>query len=259
MDPYQSEQEQLEQLKKWWKENGKILLLGLALGISAVLVWHLWVQSSEQKKMQAAQHLDYLRGDMRKISLKDLSDTESTGTKIPLAVKDKDKDKAPQPLAEYKRVAESLHQFIVNNGSSVYALDATLLLAKLNVQKGDFKTAQTGLEWVVQQTDARSYKHQLAKLRLARVLRDQKLYDQAHHLLRAPDHAALKTHFAFVQGTVYEAQLKCSDARNSYQLALQGIKQNIADTRSKDVQADLMGSTEFKQRVEQQLENVVNC
>ena len=133
------------------------------------------------------------------------------------------------------------------------------MLAKLNVQKGDFKAAQSGLEWVVQQTDSRSYKHQLAKLRLARVLRDQKLFDQAHQLLAASKDTAFDAQYSFVRGTVFEAQMKCGEARQAYQTALQGIKQDIGERRSKDTQADLMGATEFKQRVEQQLENVVNC
>ncbi len=36
MDAYVSEQEQVEQIRRWWKNNGNALLLGLALGIGGL-------------------------------------------------------------------------------------------------------------------------------------------------------------------------------------------------------------------------------
>ena len=42
MDAYASEQEQVEQIRRWWKNNGTALLLGLALGIGGLGAYRYW-------------------------------------------------------------------------------------------------------------------------------------------------------------------------------------------------------------------------
>ena len=37
-----ADEEQVEDLKKWWSENGKGLLAGLAVGLAAVVGWSSW-------------------------------------------------------------------------------------------------------------------------------------------------------------------------------------------------------------------------
>ena len=39
MDEFESEDQQVEAIKKWWKENGASLILGLGIGIAALLGW----------------------------------------------------------------------------------------------------------------------------------------------------------------------------------------------------------------------------
>ena len=38
VDIYDSDREQVEALRKWWKENGKSIVLGAGLGLAAVFV-----------------------------------------------------------------------------------------------------------------------------------------------------------------------------------------------------------------------------
>ena len=47
MEVYLSEQEQIEAIKKWWKENGTAIITGLVLGVAALSGWKYW-QSRQQ-------------------------------------------------------------------------------------------------------------------------------------------------------------------------------------------------------------------
>ena len=42
MSTYQTEEEQVEQLKKWWKENGKSVIGGVVLGFAIIGGWQWW-------------------------------------------------------------------------------------------------------------------------------------------------------------------------------------------------------------------------
>ncbi len=51
---YTTEQEQIEQLKRFWQEYGKSLMVGLALGIGAVLAWRAWTGYQRSQAEQAS-------------------------------------------------------------------------------------------------------------------------------------------------------------------------------------------------------------
>ncbi len=42
MDPYASENEQIELIKDWWKRNGMPILGGLCIGLGAIYGWRAW-------------------------------------------------------------------------------------------------------------------------------------------------------------------------------------------------------------------------
>ena len=42
MSSYLNDDEQVEALKNWWKENGKAVILGISLGIGSVIGWQGW-------------------------------------------------------------------------------------------------------------------------------------------------------------------------------------------------------------------------
>ena len=42
VDHHLSEKEQIEQLKRWWNENGKSLVAGLVIGIGGLAGYRYW-------------------------------------------------------------------------------------------------------------------------------------------------------------------------------------------------------------------------
>ena len=54
MEIYMSEEERLEALKKWWKENARAILMGIAFGIAILVGWNTW-QGAKLRKAQRAE------------------------------------------------------------------------------------------------------------------------------------------------------------------------------------------------------------
>lgn len=46
MEAYETEEQQVEAIKSWWKENGKAVVIGGVVGIGAILGWK-YYQSSQ--------------------------------------------------------------------------------------------------------------------------------------------------------------------------------------------------------------------
>ncbi len=44
----------LKPLKKWWKENGQSIVVGVVLGLSAIFGWQAWTQHQDQVASQAS-------------------------------------------------------------------------------------------------------------------------------------------------------------------------------------------------------------
>ncbi|MDO9142297.1 MAG: tetratricopeptide repeat protein, partial [Methylobacter sp.] len=49
---YDTEEEQVEALKRWWQENGTSAIVGLVVGIVVIVGWNYW---QDHKKAQAAE------------------------------------------------------------------------------------------------------------------------------------------------------------------------------------------------------------
>ena len=56
MELYESEEQQLEAIKKWFGENGRAIVVGLVIGISGILAWNGW-QSYKTARALAASNL----------------------------------------------------------------------------------------------------------------------------------------------------------------------------------------------------------
>lgn len=82
MSDYLTEEEQLERLKRWWRENGVFLMVGTALVVSGVVGWR-WYQASALTGREAASDLyeDYLAaGAEERTALAEQVDAGMPGT-----------------------------------------------------------------------------------------------------------------------------------------------------------------------------------
>ena len=181
------EQEQVDAFKAWWKDNGKWLLIAVAVAISGFAAMQGW-QFYKEKKMAEASTL-YAELEKQLIS------------------------------NDPKRINDAGQAVIDKFGSTAYAPRAALLAAQVNIQTKDIARAKTQLEWVIQHADETGLQN-LARLKLASVLLDEKNYAEALKLLDVKHAESFMGLYADLKGDVLNAQGKADEARAAYQLAL---------------------------------------
>ncbi|MCX7148099.1 MAG: tetratricopeptide repeat protein [Rhodocyclales bacterium] len=181
------EQEQLDELKTWWKMHGN-LVTGIMVAVAlAVVAWQGWNWWQRQQAVQASALFSGLQ----------------------TAVMQKDA----------KRARELAGELIDKYSATSYAGMGALVAARVQVDAGDAKNARVQLAWAAENAKDPGFR-ELARLRLAAVMLDENAYDEAIKQLAAEPAAAFAPRFAELRGDVFAAQGKTAEARNSYDLAL---------------------------------------
>jgi len=181
------EQEQLESLKGWWKENGNLVLTVLTVALAALAAWNAWNWYSSRQSLGAASLYEVLEKAARANDLK-----------------------------AAREVSESL---IEKYPRTSYAPLAALVSAKLNYQAGDAKTATAQLQWVIENGRSDELKA-VARMRLANVLLDQGQPDEALKAISTEPPPSFAALFESLRGDIYLVQNKRSEARTAYRAAL---------------------------------------
>lgn len=187
MSAYQTEEEQVEAIKKWWKENGKSVVTGVVLGLVVVGGGKGWM---EYNRMQA--------------------ETGSAYYEDFLATAEK---------GEVEQAATKTDTMIEEQGVGAYTEFAALGLAKMHYQAGDVDEAISRLQWVVDNAEDEAIK-QLAQLRLARVLLDTNALDKAAALSAAVTSGEFAGEFSQIAGDVAVAKGDLVAAKSAYEKAL---------------------------------------
>ena len=188
MSTYQTDEEQIEAIKKWWKENGRSVIAGVVIGLLVVGGGKGWM---EYRRVQAENASSFFEGFSQAANSGDLEAALKRGEAL---------------LDEY--------------GGSTYALFTALRLAKLQYDAGQKDQAKARLEWVTQQT-ADAAITGLAKVRLARLFLDLEAFDQADALSADPADDAYQGEFLAIQGDIKLARGDREGARQAYADALE--------------------------------------
>lgn len=191
MDVYKTEEEQVEAIKKWWNENGKSIIAGVVIGITAIFGWRAY----DNHTALQAEAASTLYEQMIVASRKD--DNENVAVY------------ANRIIADYK--------------SSTYAVFATLLLAKVAAESGDLDQAETHLRWVLKNNSQAEFEH-IARLRLARVLIAGDKLDLASELLKVSNPGEFLARYEELRGDIYAKQGKTEEAHQAYEKSLANTK-----------------------------------
>jgi predicted negative regulator of RcsB-dependent stress response len=94
-----------------------------------------------------------------------------------------------------------------------------LVAARYYFDHRDLKSAKAQLQWVIEHAATDDFRD-LARLRLAAVLLDEKAYDEALGAADAPHGAAYDSQFAAIKGDILVAKKQPAEAKAAYKLAL---------------------------------------
>ena len=182
----ETDEEQVEKVKAWLKENGMSIVLGIVIGVGGLFGYRYWVDLQETTAAEASGHF----------------------VQMMTALEAGDNDAAN----------EQAERLIDDHADSDYALLAQLALAKIRVQNGDFEQAETALQQVVGSAAQRPLAY-VARARLAAVQLQRQQYEQALSTLAAefpPQFAALVEE---LRGDIYAMQGNASAAAEAYRKA----------------------------------------
>lgn len=181
------EQEQLATLKAWWAQYGRLVIVavvGSLLAVGGVRGWNYYRTSQATAAVVLFEQMQ-----------------------------------AAERASDHKKVIAIAAQIIDNYGSTAYASPAALSSAKSAFDTGDMAVAKTRLQWVMDKAGDDETRD-LARLRLARVLFDEKKLTEALSLLEHKPVDSFNGLYAGLKGDVLNALGKRQEARSAYQLAL---------------------------------------
>ena len=197
MATHLDDEEDLEKLKTWWRENWLALVGGLVIGFGGIGGWEGYKRWSQAKAEAASQMYE----DMRQALAADRPDDAVT-------------------------VVDAL---VAEHAASPYAAAASLLLAQRAVEEDRLDDARKRLQWVAENA-ADDPMADVARLRYARVLLASGEHDAALAALDpvADAYAGLREE---LRGDVQLARGDAEAARQSYERAL-SLTDTVAANRN---------------------------
>lgn len=187
------EQEQLDQLKAFWKRWGNLITWVLTAVLAAFAAWQGWNWYQRDQAAKAAAMYDEFE---RAFTAQDL-------------------DKAAAAAGDLR----------ARFASTGYTAQASLQVAKLQLDKGKADDAKQSLSWVAEHGSEGPYRD-IARLRLAGLQIDAKAYDDAAKTLDAVKSTEFAALVADRRGDALLLQDKRDAAKAEYQKALAGLEKN---------------------------------
>ena len=202
------EQEQIAVIKDWWRKYGNLLttvLLAVAVGIAGIQAWRYYRTQQSSSAGTLYSQLD-----------------------------------TAEKAGEVKKVQDIALTLAGSHGGTPYAGMAALRAAKSFATANDLVHARQRLQWVIDNTKDDEMRD-IARLRLAGVLLDEKNFDEALKLLDVKHVAAFDGLYADLRGDILAAQNKRAEARAAYQMALEKSDARSSYRQLLQVKLDALG------------------
>lgn len=185
------EEQEINQLKDWWKENGKTIIVAFILGVGGMFGWRYWQSHQAEQIAQASAQYDAL---------------------IYSAQQDEQAKKA------------NIEQFVQANSKTAYAVFALLDEAKKATEKQDFAAAEANLNQALTQSQDEVLTSIVA-LRLSAVQFQLGQLDNALTTLNQVKGESFNARKAILTGDIQVSKGDKVAAKNSFEQAQQNGSQ----------------------------------
>ena len=181
-----SEEEQVDKLKKWWDSNGKQIIAGAVLGLAGIFGWNYYVDYQDTQALNA-----------RALYLSYASDSANIG---------------------------AYDKLIKDHSSSSYADQGTLIMAKYLFDAGNYSLALDAIEPLLSRED--SVIASTAALRTASLYLELGQHQEALDVLNLENANGFSGLFYNLAGDIYLDLGNSEEARNNYALAIENVTEN---------------------------------
>ena len=202
------EQEQLAELKHFWKRYGNVISWVLIAVFGAVAAWNGYQYWQRNQSSQAAVMYD----------------------EVERAAVAGDVPKLERVMADMKD----------RYAGTAYAEQAALLAARIYHDKGNLDAAKGALAWVAGKGKDAGYQS-VARLRLSGMLFETRAYDEALQQLSAPMPKDFAPLAADRSGDILLAQGKKTEAKAQYQSAYKGLDERSDYRRIIEIKLNALG------------------
>ena len=185
------EEQEINQLKDWWKENGKTIIVAFILGVGGMFGWRYWQSHQAEQIAQASAQYDTLINSVQQ---------------------DEQTKKA------------NIEQFVQANSKTAYAVFALLDEAKKATEKQDFSAAEANLNQALTQSQDEVLTSIIA-LRLSAVQFQLGQLDNALTTLNQVKGESFNARKAILTGDIQIAKGDKVAAKNSFEQAQQSGSQ----------------------------------
>ena len=218
------EQEQLAEVKAWWKQHGNLVINLVTAALLAVAAWQGWNWYQRSQSAQAS---------MISAVLMDAVQAKDT-----------------------QRIKAASGELLEKFGRTRYAQLGALAAANALLVAGDTKSAKAQLEWAVE--NAKDELRDLARLRLAAVLLDEKAYEPALNVLGGEADHGFGARFAESRGDVFSAQGKKAEALAAYRSALAKLDENANKEKASGLERDwqVQSDTVYREILQQKIDSL---
>ena len=207
------EQEQVDQLKAFWKQYGNLITWTLILALGGFAAWNGWNWWQREQGSKASSMFDELER----------------------AAQAGDAERSARVFADLKE----------RFARTAYASQGALLAAKVQAEKGQVDAALTSLTWAADNASEDEIRT-LARLRAAGLLMDKKQYDAALTQLDAAASGKNAKEFEALvadrRGDVFMAQGKKDEARKAFEIAYKAMDEKIDYRRLIDAKLTALGA-----------------
>ena len=202
------EQEQLDELKAWWKQYGNMVQWVLIAALTCVAAYQGWNYYQHKQTSEAAALFEALQN---------------------------------LQVSDVKAVRTASANIIEKYSSTPYAARAAVLAARANYKANDRKSAISQLEWAMGNSKDGAVKT-IAMLQLAALKLEDKQYDAALKVLANSYDAGFTGLVEDLKGDILMAQGKKVDARKAYQEALKNLDTEGEYRKYTEYKLDAAGS-----------------
>lgn len=184
---FSSDEEALDAVKSWWRENGAFVIAGLAIGIALVAGWRFWEASQDRAAEEAAALYQQIQSQAM--------------------------------MEELEPLRDPVERLRDDYGRTAYAAQGALSFASVAVSAGELEEAAEWLEWAWQESVDREIGI-LAAVRLARIHLAREDPESSLAVLDQLDAGAFVNLAEEVRGDALYAQGDRAAARSAYRRAL---------------------------------------
>lgn len=191
MEIQRTEEETVEHLKQWIRENGLAIVLGVVIGLSGIGGVRYWFSYQKTQAEEASLIYDQLASSLS--------------------------------AERYVDVLQQGKQLMDNYAGTPYSILGAFAMAKASLASGDAETARDQLAWALKEADDEAMQH-IARIRLTRLFIDAKDHAAALTLITDTDQGAFGSLYEELRGDIYTMTDKLDQAREAYRLALVSAK-----------------------------------